>query len=238
MEPRAQTLRRAPGEGRNDQFEYLWEQARSKLLNRCGFFRELLGMTVTTDTVNAASASVNPNFTCRFLTAEELQPLADVEANRLPSKLIDTALARGDRCYGIFDGDKLASYGWYTSTGPNQFNDELEITFDPGWVYMYHGFTLPEYRGQKLHAVGMSRALEAITDEGYAGLISCVDAVNRPSLRSCARMGYRIFGSVTVWRWLAADRSGLGPLASYRIRATADCQLFGFDVIAVRPAGH
>ena len=236
MNTEERTLRRAPGEGLKDRLSYLRVRVKSRLLNQCGFYRELHGMTVTTDTVNGSSATVDDDYTCRFMAADELRQIADDEVYLMSSEFIEDALARGDRCYGIFDGDKLASYGWYTSTGPNQFNEELEIVFDPGWVYMYRGYTLPEYRGQKLHAAGMSRALAAVTAEGQEGLISCVDGLNGPSLRSCARMGYRIFGSVKVCRWFAAEWVRLGPLSRYRVQASGDCNLFGFDVIAGQSA--
>lgn len=65
---------------------------------------------------------------------------------------------------------------------------------------MYKGYTVPAYRGTHLHAVGISRALREFTAEGKAGLISYVQSNNLASLRSVARMGYRVFGTVYLLR--------------------------------------
>jgi len=39
------------------------------------------------------------------------------------------------------------------------------LHFDQAWTYMYKGYTVPAYRGKRLHAVGMCRALRAFTEE-------------------------------------------------------------------------
>ena len=222
-------LREAPGASRRDQCSYLSALVRSKVFNHVGFYTQLHGMTVTMDTVNHESAALASNYSSRFMTESELRACSEDPDCKLPAEFLDLALARGDRCYGIFDGPQLASYGWYGYQSPNQFNDELDIVFNPQWVYMYKGYTMPQYRGQKLHAAGMARALAAVTTEGYEGLISCVAAVNGPSLRSCERMGYVTFGCVNVCRWVARD--GFGPFSNWRIRASAGCRPYGFDVV-------
>jgi hypothetical protein len=69
---------------------------------------------------------------------------------------------------------------------------------------MYKGYTLPEYRGNRLHAVGMARALIAsvsdlTTREGaIRGMISYVDSHNFASLTSCERLGYTVVGTMYV----------------------------------------
>jgi len=79
---------------------------------------------------------------------------------------------------------------------------------------------VPAYRGKRLHAVGMCRALRAVTEEGRNGLISWVFSNNFASLRSVMRMGYRIFGEAYVLR--AGTRS-----FTY---ATSACRDYGFWV--------
>ena len=223
------TLQQAPGTTKRDKCGYLAALARSKVFNRFGFYTQLLGMTVTVDTVNTESATLDHDYSCGFMTEAELRSRCDDPALKLHPGFLDEALERGDRCYGILDGDQLVGYGWYGYEPPNRFNEELDIVFDPAWVYMYKGYTLPEYRGQKLHAVGMARALAEVTEMGSNGLISCVAAVNGPSLRSCERMGYEIFGCVNVCRML--NRDGFGPFSDWRISASDGCRPYGFDVV-------
>ena len=94
------------------------------------------------------------------------------------------------------------------------------LHFDHAYTYMYKGYTVPAYRGKRLHAVGMCRALRAFTDEGKKGLISYVFSNNFASLHSVLRMGYRIFGEVYVLR------AGTHAFTY----ATIGCRDYGFRV--------
>ncbi len=135
-----------------------------------------------------------------MVDAESMRPYADDPGNVLTHRFLDEAAANGDRCYALFDGDVLASYGWY-ATRPTRLREVAGtpvLHFDPAYAYMYHGFTHPSYRGQRLHAIGMAAALEALCREGKKGLVSYVDSSNFASLKSCYRMGYHTFGHVVM----------------------------------------
>ncbi len=154
----------------------------------------------------------------RFLVEDEVLRFAE-HVPTLRPKFTHEALTRGDRCYAILDGDRLASYGWY-ATQPLVVAFGLYLHFDPAYAYMHTGYTNPDYRGQRLHGIGMARALEALTDEGSRGLVSCVDTDNLRSLRSCDRMGYRRFGVLRV----------LGKGARAWSHASAGCAEYGFKL--------
>ena len=80
--------------------------------------------------------------------------------------------------------------------------------YDRAYRYMYSGYTLPEHRGRRLHAVGLALALRHYADRGYRGLVSCVDRTNYRSRRSCRRLGFRPCGSlVQVGRMARATRA-------------------------------
>ena len=115
------------------------------------------------------------------------------------------------------DGEILVAYGWYTSL-PDQLADDLALHFDASYIYMFRGFTDPRYRGRRLHALGMACAARAFAEEGYVGLISYVEATNSASLRSTARLGFRIFGTIAVAKCL-------GRLCIVHSRG---CREFGF----------
>src|SRR5690606_1757131 len=93
------------------------------------------------------------------------------------------------------------------------------------WVYMYKGYTLPEYRGRRLHGLGMARAMRAYVEEGKHGLVSYVDVMNEASLKSCRRMGYRelglLFGTKVAGRWVTHAAKGCEPYG-LSLRATTD----------------
>jgi hypothetical protein len=162
----------------------------------------------------------------RMLSAEAMRPFVADPLARLSHPFIDAAMARGDRCYAIFDGDVLAAYGWYATRPTRLFeiDDGLSLRFDPSYTYMYWGYTRPSHRGQRMHAVGMASALALVTREGQKGLLSYVDATNYASLRSCERTGFAAFGTVALAK--AGDR--------YFCRASSGCKPYGFEVVQDR----
>jgi hypothetical protein len=113
----------------------------------------------------------------------------------------------------------VAAFGWY-SNQPTAIGGDLVLRFDPSWVYMYKGYTLPTYRGKRLHGVGMTLALRAYTGRGARGLISYVKSSNFQSLRSTEKMGFRIFGDIYVLR-------ALGRVLTW---ATPGCQPYRFQL--------
>jgi L-amino acid N-acyltransferase YncA len=85
---------------------------------------------------------------------------------------------------------------------------------------MYKAFTLERYRGQRLHAAGVTRALEYYRAKGFRGLVSYVESNNFDSLKSSYRMGYRQCGRIRVMR--LAGR--------YFVYREPECKLYGLKV--------
>lgn len=164
----------------------------------CGL-RILRGVHV--ERPDASFLQAPEKYTSGFLSTNELRDYArDAERTELSTRFLNQAAARGDRCYAIRDGEKLAAYGWYSSGNtPAGFGD-LVLSFSPDYAYMYKGFTDSDYRGQRLHAIGMTRALQHYVAQGRKGLVSWVEAANFDSLKSCIRMGYSVFGSIYLVR--------------------------------------
>jgi hypothetical protein len=169
--------------------------------------------------VSPAFLDVDPRYEHGFLDEAALRRFARDEVYDLSDRFLDEALARGDRCYAIVDGERLASFGWYARR-PTPIDRGLYLRFDPRLVYMYKGFTHRDYRGRRLHAIGMTRALSEVLSEGASGIVSYVDSKNRSSLVSCYRMGYEDVGRIYVAR--VFDRA-----FAY---ADAACRARGVDV--------
>jgi len=195
-----------------------------RLVNRLVPFQVLEGMTATVDEIDRSlldAGGLEPRFATR---AELLAATAIPEiAEEMTVDFIEQAMTRGDECFGIFDGPRLVSLGWY-SNQPTQLSDTLTLHFDRAWMYMYKGYTLRSHRGKRLHGIGMTNAAFAYTRRGSRGLISYVRSTNFQSLRSTERMGYRIFGEIYI-----AEAMGR-PL----IWASPGCAAFGFRVEASR----
>lgn len=175
--------------------------------------KALRGMTLEPNDIDPTYLEDAPPFSHHVCDAAEFSRLAD--APELASdEFYEGAIERGDRCHYMAEGDRVASYGWY-ATSPVPAVDDTWIHFSPAYVYMYKGFTSPEYRGKQLHAYGMAHAATEARARGYRGLISYVEVQNEGSLRSVARLGYRIFGTCVrlhvVGRTLTFSSPGCRP---------------------------
>jgi hypothetical protein len=167
-----------------------------RLMNRACAFRVLKALAI--EQADPKFTKLDARYEHGFVDADTLRRLARDPVYDLPPALLDAALAKGDRCYAILEGDTLASFGWY-STKPTAISEDLELRFDDRWyVYMYKGFTHHAHRGKRLHAIGMTLALRRLRAEGFTGIVSYVDATNLSSLRSCYRMGYRDIGTICL----------------------------------------
>lgn len=162
-------------------------------INSCVPFRVLKFVTISAP--NPKFLETNNRYQCGFLTPEQLFAFAQNSEYEISPHFLKSALAKGDECYGIIDGEVLASYGWYANAATD-INRDLRLSFNQQFMYMYKGYTKDDYRGQRLHAVGMTRALQAYLERGRRGLVSFVDGDNFDSLKSCYRMGYTDFGAV------------------------------------------
>ena len=143
---------------------------------------------------------VPDRYTGGFLASNELRAYACDPDTELSDRFLDGAFARGDECYALRDGKDLAAYGWYSFGSTPIGLPGLVLNFSPEYVYMYKGFTDMRHRGKRLHAIGMTRALEHYVSRGRKGVVSYVEATNLDSLKSCFRMGYSVFGSVYALR--------------------------------------
>ena len=187
-------------------------------LNAIVPFKILRGVYV--DRADPAYLTCPGSYKPGFLSAKALQDYADDPATEISPRFVEEAGRGGDQCYAICDGERLAAYGWY-STRPTSIGlPGLLLHFAPGYVYMYKGFTDARYRGKRLHAIGMTMALEHYLARGFRGIVSYVESTNFDSLKSCYRMGYRVFGSVAVVRLFGR----------YFAFSTPGCKAFQFRV--------
>lgn len=177
---------------------------------------------IAIDVVDLKFLQGGDGYRCEFLSPEKLLTLSENREHQIEKDFLNEAIGKGDECFAIFDGHRLASYGWY-ATKPTKVNEDLELHFDERYVYMYKGYTHPNYRGQRLHAIGMTMALNHYLNRGYRGIVSWVEANNVSSLRSCYRMGYRDFGEIYIVKLFR----------KHLIHCNEGCEDYGFKVSAI-----
>ncbi len=198
------------------------------LINRVTFFRVYRLMMI--DQLKPEWLTLDPQYTCRFFNADEMRVYLGQAAIDLPEDFVNKAIAKGDLCCAILDGDSLASYGWY-SRQATLINPQLRLSCMTGYTYMYHGYTHPAYRGRRLHAIRMMQGLEICLRQSAngtnstrtKGLIFYVEADNYRSLRSAARLNAQNFGRVITIRLFG----------QYHVFHSAGCKQYGLSVTPV-----
>jgi hypothetical protein len=183
------------------------------------------------DTPDPAFLGLEANYLADFIDAGALEQYVARPEYGLSRSFVARELAMGHECFGIREGEALATYGWYSTT-PTHFTDDLSVRFGRQWVYMHSGFTHPGYRGRRLHAIAMTIALTFYRARGFKGLVSIVSADNVASLKSCGRMGYRHFGSIYTARLgrLRGLRHVPGVKDRVLLFATPGCREFRFNL--------
>jgi len=193
-----------------------------KLVNRVVHWDILRFMDLTPESLDPRFvAPVLPGgYDGRFLSRAEASALPEQLGAVLTRGFVETALTKGDAVFAIFDGATCAAFGWYSRL-PTIIRDNLEMRFDPRWVYRYNGYTRPEYRGERLHALGVARALAAyVEDPAVKGIISITEATNYRAHASVRRVGFAFRGTIY--------RVGIGRLSI--IRQSRSCDAYGVRV--------
>jgi hypothetical protein len=187
-----------------------------RFANRYVYFQILKGVTI--ERADPKFLKCDEKYRGEFIPNDLLRDLVANPENELDDPFLDRVLPQGDECYGFFQGAELAGYGWYSNKPSRVDVRGLLLHFDPQYMYMYKGHTHRKHRGQRLHAVGMTRALDAYVKRGYKGLVSYVAWENTDSLKSCYRMGYKDFGNVYIVR----------IFGRYFFYNGAGCEKYGF----------
>ncbi len=129
---------------------------------------------------------------CREVGLREMADYADDAVYELDPGFIPQAIARGDCCMGVFAAGRLVSYSFNSGCAIG-FHPVLRYRLPPGWIYHFKAFTVPAWRGRRLHALGVAAAVRKFaTRPAYNGLATLVIEANHSSLRSFERLGFRV----------------------------------------------
>jgi ribosomal protein S18 acetylase RimI-like enzyme len=162
----------------------------------------LNALALTPDHVDTGLEAQEGQITGRMLDAIALRPYARDPNVLFGDEFLTEAIAHGDRCYALFDGEALVSYSWYSTRAKRlwEMDPSLAVYFDPSFAYMYSSYTDPRYRGRGLQGRGGVAALRAAVSQGLKGLVCYVNSSNLASLRACHRLGYVTFGRILTLR--------------------------------------
>lgn len=111
---------------------------------------------------------------------------------------IQARFGRGDRLLGVFDGDDVMAYAWFSESGEWLTTIEREFEVGEGEVYVYNVRTLPAYRGRGLFPAIVHGAVPSHRAAGVARYVTVVEEKNVPSLRAFAKAGFHPLRSVRM----------------------------------------
>jgi len=144
-----------------------------------------------------ALPALRPTFACRFVTPAEIASFGADPAYDLSPSLAARPTAGLDYCFGIFEGERLAAYSWYALRSvEGRHHVGVAMSFPADMAYMYKAFTHPDYRGNALYGIGVTKALDALEPRGITRLLSSIERVNFASRNACRRMGFEHLGYV------------------------------------------
>jgi hypothetical protein len=109
------------------------------------------------------------------------------------------ALARGDRCFGVFEHGRLVWYCWY-ARGPAPVFDDVDAAAEFPLLYAYNAHTDDAHRGRRMHTIGLLTSGRFFAREGYRAFTAYIDATNVPPLIAARRMGEDVMGFAVVRR--------------------------------------
>jgi hypothetical protein len=185
-------------------------------------------------------------FEFRVLTADEVRRAARDPDLEMTPEFAESALTRGDYCFGVLRGDRLVAYDWRGLGQPVPYDDDLEIHYShPGQVYGYAMYTRPEYRGLRLQLYSLRCAETRLLAEDHTDTIGYVAVQNFASIRNLSRIrgqvfvgiaGYlRLGGRYVTFRTPGAKRYGFKiARASHRDARTPTREIDGDHPQAVR----
>lgn len=156
--------------------------------------------------------SLDTRMSVRVATPAEIADAVRDMPDQLNEAFVESALARGDYCPAVFDGNKMVSFAWRShSTAPH--GDGLWVGFEKPYRYGYHAYTRPEYRGRHLRDPRLTDRLSI--EQGCRFAVGFTETHNFASIRWNRRYGnervgfagyIKVFGKPYPFRTPGAKR--------------------------------
>jgi len=156
-------------------------------------------MVLETDRMNPVFLNSTQDYGFSCLKRKQITELSkDPESGMGMLKgFVRDALRNGDKCFGLFAGDKICSYGWYGDK-PAHTRRELYFSHNSQFKYERYGFTMSNYRGKRLHEILDGKVCVHYSRNGYKGLICVIERHNLSSLKCHYRVGFMAGGRIYV----------------------------------------
>lgn len=152
----------------------------------------------------AAGAAPDPAapLEVRQLERSDLQRYSRGLEYGISPQFLEGIASRDDLCFGAFVDGKLVSYRFF-ALQPTEIDSYLRFHFPPRWIYAYKAFTLPSWRGRRLHSQLFLRSLPEVGRWLHGlheplGFVTLHVGDNIRSSSALARLGFSRFESFSV----------------------------------------
>ena len=147
--------------------------------------------------------STMPSLDYRVVTPNELRIACVDKDMDLTREFVERAMARGDIAFGAFDGSKLVSYLWRSTTAAP--HGDLWVRVDEPYCYAYKSFTLPSHRGKRISPDIHLFSDQIMLDHGYQYRAGFVEFSNWASLAMSKHMRSRYVGYAGYAKWFGRN---------------------------------
>lgn len=148
-------------------------------------------------------------------------------AMNLPTPaVIQQRLESGRRCFALWVGDQIASYGWVTHGVESVGELERRFNLHDDEAYIWDCGTLPDWRQKRCYSALLSGIIYQLHREGVARIWIGAGRPNKASIQGFANAGfrpviecdYRRYGRLTLlWIRPVGDAPADLVTAAYRI---------------------
>lgn len=141
-----------------------------------------------------------PDIAFRRISSDELMKLSDDSRLGLGRDFIQAAIERGDLAFGGFDGSRLVTYVWRSSTSAPH-KGGVWVRVNRPYNYAYKSYTRPSRRGHHLAPAIMLFSDAHMFRQGYTHRAGFVSPSNFSNLAAGKHMESETIGYAGYFDW-------------------------------------
>lgn len=122
---------------------------------------------------------------------------------------------RGHQLFAVFEEDRLGALGWaFFGEAPTSVSRTGWIPLPPGYVNLEDTVVAPALRGMGVAPAFYSLTFDDLRNQGCTHVVGKIQVRNSANRRACAKLGWREFAVVHLFKLLGLRRVGVRPVSS------------------------
>ena len=141
-----------------------------------------------------------PDIAFRSISSSEIMKAGEESTLGLSSDFVRAAIERGDLAFGAFDGSRLVSYVWRSSTSAPH-DDRMWVRVHRPYNYAYKSYTRPSHRGRHICPATILFSDSQMHKQGYTHRVGFVAISDFSSLATGKYMESEPIGYAGYLDW-------------------------------------